>query len=393
MNLLFKNVLVKVRKSFGRFASLFIIIAVGVGFFAGIRASSPDVVASVDAYYDENNFMDFKIVSSMGLTDDDVNAIKVQDSAGTVIPSYSLDVLCDGKAVRIHAIEDTVNRVTLTEGRMPQSTRECIADSRHYKIGDTVHITDDIAGKLKYSEYTVAGTVKSVLYLFGDYGISNIGDGKLSSFIFVGKENFLSEYYTEIYVTAKRTKNVQLYSGEYESCAALLQNQLLQVKPERETARYEFILNTAAAEIDKAETKLKNEKSKGEKELADAKALLDGNSVKLRDAKSELSSREQSLHAVLTSGREQLAAEEQKLTAGYDEYYANLKKFKAETADAEAKIAAEKEKLSDIAKPEWYIFDRTDAAGYTALKEDTDKVTKASLFSTVPHQQQYFSAP
>lgn len=286
--LLYKNTIVKIKKSFGRYISLLTIILVGVGFYTGIQASAPDIIQAVDDYYDEYELMDFKIISTLGLTDEDVTALKALNHADGVIPTYSLDVLDQGQAIKVHALEDGVNRVKLTEGRLPQDETECIADSKTYKPGDKIIITSDVSEELKNTEYTVVGTIESPLYMVEDYGNTSIGDGKLSSFIFVNRSNFTLEAYTEIYIAGAGMKSAAAYSGEYEKLANGLNSELVQIKPDRENARYEEIYNEAKAEIDENETKLNAEKAKGEKKLSEAKSELDENAEKLKNAKADL---------------------------------------------------------------------------------------------------------
>ena len=232
--LLYKNALIKIKKSFGRFLSLFLIMLVGVGFFAGIRASTPDIVASLSQYMNRQNLMDFRIVSTMGLTDNDVNALKSLKQVSNVTPSYSLDVLSQGKAIRVQAVEASVNKVDLINGRMPKNDTECVADSKNYKIGDKIKITSDVSGKLKNTAFTVVGTVKSSLYLSSDYGNTTVGDGKLYSFIFINRSGFTLDAYTLIYLTATGTKNVAAFSNEYEDITSKLNAELIKLKPKRE---------------------------------------------------------------------------------------------------------------------------------------------------------------
>lgn len=212
---------------------------VGVGFFAGVQASVPDVISVADHYFKDQKLMDFKVVSSMGLTDGDVDAIKGLNKVIDAVPSYSLDVLNKDKAIRIHAIEDKVNTVKLNDGRMPQRENECLADSEIYKIGDQIKITSDVSKKMKNKEFIVVGTVKSVLYLADDYGNTTIGDGKLSSFIFVEKSNFIINAYTEIYIVAAGTKDTTAYSKDYDNAVLKINDELVRIKPERENIRYQ----------------------------------------------------------------------------------------------------------------------------------------------------------
>lgn len=348
IRLLYKNTLMKIKKSFGRYISLFIIVVVGVGFFSGLKQSSPDIIFSVDKYYKECSLMDFKIVSNLGLTEEDVNSIKSLKNISNVVPSYSLDVLSEGKAVKIQAIEKSVNTVNLIKGRMPKNNTECVADSKKYKLGDKITLTNDTGNKLKNKEFTVVGTVNSPLYMSSDYGNTTIGDGKLYSFIFVNKDNFNLDAYTEIYATSANTKNVTSYSKEYDNLISSLNTELTKLKPERESARYQEIYNRANNEINLNQTKLNDEKAKGEKKLADLKSYLDANTNK------------------------------NQLDNGYSEYNKNLVQFNAEISSAQAKIDNAKNELLKIEKPKWYIYDRDNIPGYSTLKSGTDTITSVA---------------
>nr|WP_242835616.1 ABC transporter permease [Ruminiclostridium josui] len=338
IGLLYKNTLKKIKKSFGRYISLFIIVMIGVGFFAGIQATTPDMIDIANKYYKENNLLDFKIVSTMGLTDDDVNAIKKLNNINTVIPSYSLDVLDKDKAIRVHAIENGVNKLELAEGKMPQKDDECIADSKTYKIGDKIKITSDTEKKLKNKEYTVTGTAQSVLYLAEDYGNTTIGDGKLSSFIFINKDNFILETYTEIYLLAKGTKETTAYSKEYDIEASKLKDELLKIKFHRENARYQEIYSKADSEIRKNKTKLNEEKAKGQKKLADAKITLDENARKIEKGKAELIANEAKLKRDTEKQSAEFASAKEKISAGWKDINNALNKYQIKKEEIDTKI-------------------------------------------------------
>lgn len=322
--MLYKNTLIKIKKSFGRYISLFIIVMIGVGFFAGIQASAPDIVAVADHYYNDHNLMDFKIVSSMGLTDDDVNALKALNNVSAVIPSYSLDALDQDKAIRVHAIKESVNTVKLVDGKMPQRENECLADSKTYKIGDQIKITSDVSEKLKNTEFTVVGTAESVLYLADDYGNTTIGDGKLSSFVFVSSNNFILDAYTEMYLVAAGTKNTAAYSKDYDTAAMQLNDELVKIKPDRENARYQEVYTKANDEISKNETKLNDEKTNGRKKLADAKAELDNNAQKLENGKAELVKNETDLQKNIDTQNKEFESAKAEIAAGWDEIHSAL---------------------------------------------------------------------
>ncbi|AYD40911.1 ABC transporter permease [Clostridium fermenticellae] len=254
--MLFKNTLIKIKKSFGKYMSLFIIVMVGFGFFLGLKETSPDIINSVDKYYKANNLMDFKIVSTMGLRDEDVKAIKSLKGVQNVVPSYSLDVLEKDKVIRVHAIENSVNTSKLINGRIPKTDKECVADIKKYKIGDKITLDNNSDNKLKNTVFTVVGTIKSPLYIDFDYGNTTIGDGKLSSFIFINKDNFNIDAYTEIYVTAAGTKNIPSYSQKYDDISEQINNELVKLKPEMENAAYYDIYNSAMDKINDNQNKL-----------------------------------------------------------------------------------------------------------------------------------------
>ena len=297
MRLLYKLSFMKMKKNIGRFLSVLFIVALGVGFFAGLRETTPDIQSTLDNYYDEHHLMDFKIVSTMGLTEDDVTSLKELDHVDKVVPSYSVDALIDGEEVRVHAIESEINNVALESGRLPNQANECIADATKYKIGDTLTITKlSQEGILSTLEYVVVGLADSPLYLSRQMGISSIGTGELESFIYIPRENFDSEYYTEIYITASNALKEVAYEENYEEITNLLLTELEELAPIRETKRYEEILEEATVEIRKIETEAKEELSKAEEELENAlKEINDGRS-KIEKAKNELASTENTLN-------------------------------------------------------------------------------------------------
>lgn len=337
MKLIYKNTLVKIKKSLGRYISLFVIVMVGVGVFSGLKASAPDILTGVDQYYKEHHLMDFKIVSSLGLTDEDVGALKKLKNVETVVPSYSLDVLDQGQTTRVHAIEESINTVKLIDGRMPETDMECLADGNKYKVGDKIKITSDVSDKLKNTEFTVVGTVKSPLYMAHDYGNTTVGDGTLSSFIYVNKNNFIMEAYTEIYI-ASNTQDAKAYSNEYEEFVSPIKEEIVEIKPERESARYQEIYSKASNEINDNEAKLKNEKEKNEKKLTDAKIQLDENSFTLKNAKEELAKNEADLQKNIETKNADFQTGRNKIANGWNEINAALKSNGMEKEELGAKI-------------------------------------------------------
>ena len=296
MRLLYKLSFVKMRKNIGRFLSLLFIVALGVGFFAGLRETTPDIEATLDNYYDEHNLMDFKIVSTMGLTEDDIASLEELKNIEKVVASYSVDTLIDGEAVRIHAIEEDINNVDLVEGNMPENNNECIADATKYKIGDTLTISKlSQEGILQNTTYKVVGLANSPMYLSRQMGIASIGTGELASFIYIPKENFNSEYYTEVYLTAKGSLKETAYEKGYEETTNLLLEELEELKPIRETKRYEEILEEATIEIRKIEDEANEKISIAEEELQEALEEINNGRTEIYNAKNEIITNENKL--------------------------------------------------------------------------------------------------
>jgi len=387
--MLYKNTLLKIKKHFGRYISLLIIIMIGVGFYAGIEATAPDIIKVADSYYRSNKLMDFKIVSTLGLTDNDVKAIKQVNGVANAVASYLLDVQSNGNAIRIHAIEDEVNTVRLIEGQMPKRDTQCVADSRKYKIGDTIEITDNDDKKLNNSYFTVVGLVDSVLYLSEDYGSTTVGSGKLFSFIFVNKGNFNLDAYTEIYV-ALDANNTTAYSSKYKSISAKLRDELVKIKPEREQARHDEIISKAQETINNKESKLNDERSKIEKELTDAKCELDKNAQKLQDGKIKLAASKAKLEESINTKNAEFTSAKQIISDSWAQINAILSDAGITKEELSSKIINLKSAIADmkaqleiltIDSPEYTILNATLAkywAQFERLKQLKDSVNTLS---------------
>ena len=192
MKAMHKDFWMEIRKSKARFISIFMIVALGVAFFSGIQASSPDMRFSGDAYYDETNLMDIKVVGTMGLTEDDVAAIRQVDGVENAEGAYGTDVMCgEGekqKVLHVEAVNQTMNRISVTEGKAPEKSGEifldCIfAESNGYKVGDQITLKEGGDSELlKKTDYTVVGLGESPLYISYNRGNSTLGSGEVNGF-------------------------------------------------------------------------------------------------------------------------------------------------------------------------------------------------------------------
>lgn len=275
MRLLLKNTFKKIIKEIGRFVSVIFIIAVGVAIFLGLREATAGMLYTADNYYDKQNLMDFKVISTHGFTKGDVESLKALKHEQNVYPSYSVDVLYKGKAIRVHALEK-VNKPLMIKGRNIKKHNECLADVKRYKLNDTITFErNDLNKFLKINSCKVVGLIKTPIYLKEQKGVASVGNGTLDSFVFVDKTNFNMDFYTEIYLIAKDSKEATAYDKEYDKKVEPLKKELEDIKPIREAIRYEEILKEAETKINDAENKMLDEKKKNQAKLDNSKRDLD----------------------------------------------------------------------------------------------------------------------
>lgn len=244
--MLFKNTARKLKHSFGRYFSLLIIILIGVGFYAGIQSSVPSIKKLQNDYYKETNLMDLTVRSSLGLTDGDVEALKKLDDVKDVEPAYSVYVQSGEDVLKVHSITKNINKYRLVEGKRPTQSNECLADSAFYKIGDIIKLSAD--NSLKETEFKVVGTITSPIYTGTNYGYTNIGSGKLKSYIYVLEDAFNLDAYTEIYITGQKNDDAAPYSKVYDDFIDKLTDEVQDIKEEREEARLDEITSEFMSE-------------------------------------------------------------------------------------------------------------------------------------------------
>ena len=251
---LLKDTFREIKKSFGRFISIFGIVLVGVAFFAGVKASSPYMKNSADAYFDKANLMDFRLLSTIGFTDDDVDAVGAVDGIEGADGAYSVNVITNidtsEKVVNVMSYDteadenasDYINRLMLHEGRMPEKSGECVIRDYAMKnnnlgIGDKIVFSsgtdDDIKNTLKTDEYTIVGTVSTPYYLSYQYDTASVGNGKVELIAFVPKSDFVSERYNVMYATAEGAKDANTYKDEYFEITDKVKERLTALADER----------------------------------------------------------------------------------------------------------------------------------------------------------------
>ena len=283
-----KEFYMEIRRSLGRFLSIFFIVAIGVSFFSGIRAAEPDMRYSGDAYFDEKNLMDIQVMSTLGLTDEDIEVLKQVDGIENVEAGYSTDALCAGTesqaVLHIMSMLPSMNELTLEEGRLPEKPDECAVDAdllakdgflarNGYQIGDTIKLTsgtdDPITDTLTGDTFTIVGSVSSPNFISFGRGNTTIGTGSVSGFAAVLPESFGMDVYTELYATVDGAKELTAFTDEYTDHVEQVLDELEARKEERQDSRTKEIREEAESEL-----------ADGKQELADAKAEAQTETVK-----------------------------------------------------------------------------------------------------------------
>ncbi|HCH82874.1 MAG TPA: hypothetical protein DE316_07300 [Eubacterium sp.] len=270
----FKDFIRNIKGSLGRFFAIMAIVAIGVAFFAGVTASSGDMKHSSDSYYDEYNMNDIRILSSIGFTSQDIDAVSKVYGVKAVYKTNTHDVLVDydgrenvahvsGIPVGKASDDDSyINQLRIKEGRLPQNDKECVVkyeDTRKsMQVGDVISFKsgteDDINDTFKDIEYTVVGIVYTPCYVSYDLGSSGIGNGHINYCIYVGDDEFKNNYYTECYAVIDGAKDMDTYSDDYKKLIDKYADDIKAISKERLDIRKQKVIDEyTKAKADKKE--------------------------------------------------------------------------------------------------------------------------------------------
>lgn len=306
-NALAKDTIREIKKSFGRFLSIFAIVAIGVAFFADVKAAAPDMKYTADKYYDDYNLFDLRILTTMGLTKDDVDAIEKIDGVKGIYKAHSMDALTRVNnrevVLKIHGLpidnlsdnnENYINRPKIIEGRLPKESGECLIekgklDDLGLNVGSKITLESgketDILDSLKTKEFTIVGTAQTPYYLSFEKGASDIGSGSINNFIMIPEEDFNMDYYTEVFVTIDGAKELNSYNDEYFEVTDKVKNSITSLGDERAPLRIDEIRQEALNELQKGKDELKRSKELGLEQLEEAKEKLDNAENQINEIK------------------------------------------------------------------------------------------------------------
>lgn len=315
-----KDIFREIKISLGRFLSILCIVAIGVAFFAGIKASAPDMKNSADTYFDKYNVQDIQVYSTIGLTKKDVAAINKIKGVKSVQPSFSMDTLSQIDSTQMvikvisYGIDQKMNKIRVVEGRMPERENECLVEASSatnklygtFHIGDTIKLqsgTDESLSKsLKHTKYKIVGTCYNPNYLSYEKGSSNIGSGTVNSFIYIQNTNVLKDYYTEVDICVKGAKDLDCYSDEYFDVVDPVLKKIKKISNKQIDAR----IQSYQSELDEKKQEATNKFKDAENQFNDAQNKIDS-------GLSEIQSNELKLQ----NSKDQI-------NQGWNEYYANL---------------------------------------------------------------------
>ena len=356
MKALHKDFWMEIRKSKARFISIFLIVALGVAFFSGIQASSPDMRYSGDAYYEAAKLMDLKIQGTLGLTQRDVKAVSDIDGVELAEGSYSTDVMSGEddarKVLHLESISSNFNLLTADEGRIPEKSGEIFLDkpfakNRGYKIGDTISVSEDGDSELlKKTTYTVVGIGSSPLYISFNRGNTTLGSGEVSGFGYILPEDFEQEAFTQIYIMVHESGDVISYTDAYDNLIRKIQKRVEGIEKEQCSLRYDEIVAEANEKLDDARKELEDGKKESEEKLGDAKKKLDDGQKKYEDGKKEYEDGKQQLSDAkkeLTDGKQQLADGRKQIEDGWSQ----LNSAKQQVEDGLSQLNAARSQLAD----------------------------------------------
>ena len=368
----------EIRASFGRWLAIFAIVALGVGFFCGLRLTKTAMIHTLDVYLREHGMYDFRLISTLGFTDDDVSFFRAQDGVSAAEGAVWQDVLCDvnGKTgVVLHAmsIPQNINTLDLKAGRLPENDTECVADAWIYGediIGQTITLSAendaDTLDAFRGDSFTVVGVAKSPLYINYERGTTSVGSGAVTGFIYLPSGAFDMEYYTDIYLTLSGADG-QVYSEQYDSFIDGEEDRMTQLCEQRADGRYNSLYSDARETLD------------------DARRTLDEKQQELADAKQKLADAQQDV-----------ADGEQKLADGQQEYDDGLAEFEKAKKKAYDGFAQAEDKLdaadAQIAEQEQTLKDtRAQLDAQAAQLPDKDSVPE-SVWQTIQPQYEQLQA-
>lgn len=378
-----KNALREIRGTFGRFFAIMAIIALGVGFFTGVRIVTPAMVNTVNEFLDENQFYDYRLLSSIGWEEEDVEDFKSRPEVRCAEGSYTLDILTAGSreyVLRAHSLTDNINGIRLKEGRLPQNENECVIENGKFKIGGTITLSEDnsdsVKNALKSDKFTIVGSADSSMYINFERGTASVGNGEISAFVYLPKEAFDLDVYTEVYV--RFAQDLEIYSDEYETFMEGRDKQWEDYCRERADLRFDRLYSEADDKLRDGRAELEKKRADGQEKLDKAKSDLDSGKAQLDEQLAQLEQIKDIAPDQYSAGMEQYNAAYADYEKGLADYESSKADFDKQIADAEAELKKGENDLNSLKKPDIYVLDRNTNIGYACFESDSEIVAQVA---------------
>lgn len=380
-----KNTLREIKGSLGRYLAILAIVALGVGFFSGLKVTREAMISTANDYLADSSFFDYQVMNSLGFEEEDVNALAGEDGVAAAEGSVSVDVLFAAdendadQVLKLHSLPQKINTLLLESGRLPEKANECVVDYRLFDspIGSTIRISDknndDTLDMLKYEEYTVVGTVVSPIYLNFERGSTALGDGSVSGFAYILPEGFDTDYFTEIYLLMKGS--YPIYSSEYKALIDSTEDGIQEAVDRQADRRYQEIVKEAKKELADGQKEYDENYQKYLSEKADANAQLANSYQKLLDAQAELDSNK----SKLSNQEKSLKDKQTQVKEGLAQTAQQRQEFEANKADMTEEQIAQTEAQLSAAEQQLKASLSQIEAGLAQIEEGREDIRAAEL--------------
>lgn len=391
-----KTTLREIKGTFGRFFAIMAIIALGVGFFSGVRITTPAMVSMMNSYIRNGQLYDYRLISTLGWDEENVDDFAEQNNVRYAEGSKSIDALFirgdKEEPLKVYSLPENVNGYTLTEGRLPQSPDECVVDeniSTKLMIGDDLLLSDENEEKtvstFKHKKFRVVGKARSVSYINFERGTTSLGNGSLAGFIYVLPEEFDTDVFTEIYI--KTNTDYMIYSDEYDDYIDSLSDSMEKITKEQAELRYQRIYDDAQAELLDGRSELNDKRADGQKELDDAKAELASAEKDLSEAEKKLSDSKKDIE----NGQKELDKSKKQLDDGQTELNKakqQLDASKKQLEDSEKKLISGEEQLRDGQAQIDAAYAELDAQSASVDAQENELRSSIAMIDFLPAEQQ-----
>ena len=362
---LVKDSVKQIKNTLKRFISILMMAFLGVGFFAGIKATSPDMIDTIDRYYKEQNIYDLEIVSTLGLTNDDLNEIAKIDGIDQVEGTYEKDAIIenDNEEIVVKLLcANNINVPIVLEGNLPINEDECVVEdsflkTKNKKIGDYIDLkvedsTNDNGDKVNYlkqNKLKIVGTVKSPLYISRNRGTSNLGSGSVDYFMYISDKNInANDIYTRIYAKVKNANEYTTSTDEYENYIDNITDNVEKIKDQREQARYNQLITSATNKLNDAEQTFNEEKQNGQTKIDDAEKELTDGKKKIESAEAKISKNEKEAEYKFSSAEKQIKSAKEEISKSENELSSKEKEVNSKIEEYEKQKNDLNTKLNDV---------------------------------------------